>query len=305
MPASMVLAAAAVILSIPVLGWALAGNRNPGAAAVSRNLSLGRAAVTDLRQTLLEQSTRDRAFRPAVAALSHRARRLTPAAVVDRLEHRLVLAGSNEKAIERLLAAKLAGAIGGLMFGLLQLSKGFGAVPMLLAAVVVVGSWTLPDIVLLRRARERQARIQRSLPDVLDQITIAVEAGLGFDAALARVAAVGAGPLAVEIARGLQDVRLGIPRREALHKLLDRTDVADLRAFVHAVVQAEGYGVPVAQVLRVQSGELREKRRQRAEEQAMKVPVKIIFPLVFCILPTLFVVVLGPALVRLTRTGLG
>ncbi len=127
-----------------------------------------------------------------------------------------------------------------------------------------------------------------------------MEAGLGFDAALGRISRSGRGPLAAEIARLLQELRMGVPRAEALENLLERTDVPELRQFVHAVTQAETYGVPVTRVLRSQSVEQREKRRFRAEERAMKLPVKVIFPLVFCILPTLFIVVLGPAFVHLT-----
>jgi tight adherence protein C len=155
-----------------------------------------------------------------------------------------------------------------------------------------------PDVVLIGRAQARQQIIQRELPDVLDQITVSVEAGLGFDAALAQAGRNGKGPLAEELARTMQDVAIGVPRLKALAGLLERTDVPDLRHFVLAVKQAEQYGVPIAQVLRVQSTDLREKRRQRAEEQAMKIPVKIVFPLVFCILPALFVVILGPAGMR-------
>jgi tight adherence protein C len=136
----------------------------------------------------------------------------------------------------------------------------------------------------------------------MDQLTISVEAGLGFDAALARVSTAGQGPLAEELRRLLGEIKVGVPRREALRHLLDRTEVQELRHFVLALQQAEEYGLPVARVLRVQAAELRIKRRQRAEEQAMKVPVKIVFPLVLCIFPSLFVVLLGPAVIRVMRT---
>lgn len=162
----------------------------------------------------------------------------------------------------------------------------------------------VPDAILHARGRERQAAILKELPDTLDQLTISVEAGLGFDAALSRVAVSGTGPLAEELTRLLAEIKVGVPRSESLKKLLTRTDVYELRHFILALQQAEQFGLPVARVLRIQSGELRVKRRQRAEETAMKVPVKIVFPLVFCIFPALFVVLLGPAMIRVARVPL-
>ena len=178
----------------------------------------------------------------------------------------------------------------------------FGAFTLLVMASSI--GFLIPDAMVASRARERQSHIQRDLPDVLDQVTICVEAGLGFEAALTRAAG-GGGVLADELARTLQDIRFGMPRRIAMEKLLDRTDVADLRHFVVAIAQAERHGVPIAQVLRVQAAEVRQKRRQRAEESAAKVPVKIVFPLVFCIMPALFVVLVGPAGIRIANSSFG
>ncbi|MBT2500750.1 type II secretion system F family protein [Agromyces sp. ISL-38] len=157
------------------------------------------------------------------------------------------------------------------------------------------------DVLINSRAHDRQGAIQRSLPDTLDQMTIAVEAGLGFDAAMAKAGQNGRGPLAEELIRTLQDMSIGRTRRDAYLALEQRTNSEDLRRFVRAVQQADSYGVAVADVLRVQAGEMRIKRRQRAEEQAMKVPVKIVFPLVFCILPVLFIVIMTPAVIGLMR----
>ena len=126
-------------------------------------------------------------------------------------------------------------------------------------------------------------------------MTIAVEAGLGFESAMARAGSNGKGPLAEELVRTLQDIAVGQPRREAYLALAERTGVADLRRFIRAVVQADAYGISIADVLRTQAQEMRLKRRQRAEEKAMQIPVKVIFPLMLCILPTLFIVLLGPA----------
>jgi tight adherence protein C len=161
--------------------------------------------------------------------------------------------------------------------------------------------WFAPDLIIGRRADDRQREIERTLADALDQITVCVEAGLSFEAAVARIAD-GSGPLAEELSRVLQDIHIGIPRDGALANLLERTDVADIRSFVHAFSHGERYGIPIAKVLRAQSAEMRDKRRQRAEERAMKIPVKLVFPLTLCILPALFVVVAGPAVVRISHS---
>ncbi len=142
--------------------------------------------------------------------------------------------------------------------------------------------------------------MRRELPDAIDLLTISVEAGLAFDAALAQVARSSDGPLAKELFRVLQEMQLGTGRLDALRALADRTDVEELRIFVAAMVQADTFGIPIANVLRVQSKEMRVKRSQRAEEKAQQVPVKILFPLIFfCILPALFIVVMGPAGIKI------
>jgi tight adherence protein C len=141
--------------------------------------------------------------------------------------------------------------------------------------------------------------MRKDLPDALDMLTITVEAGLGFDAALSQVARNTEGPLAAEFFRVLQEMQIGMGRMDALRALSDRADLPELRGFITSMIQADAFGIPIANVLRVQAKEMRIKRSQRAEEQAMKVPVKILFPLIFCILPTLFVVVIGPGAVNI------
>jgi tight adherence protein C len=147
--------------------------------------------------------------------------------------------------------------------------------------------------------------MRRELPDALDLLSITVEAGLAFDAALSQVARNTTGPLADEFFRVLQEMQIGLGRTEALRALGDRANLPELRGFVTAMVQADAFGVPIANVLKVQARELRIKRSQRAEEQAQKVPVKILFPLIFCILPTLFVIVIGPAAISIIRNFKG
>jgi tight adherence protein C len=161
--------------------------------------------------------------------------------------------------------------------------------------------YALPDIVVRGRAAERQASILYELPDVLDQVTISIESGLGFEAALARVGANSKGPLGGEIARVVQDSRLGMSRRDAYQALSDRTDVDDLKRFLKAIVQAEEFGVSISKVVRTQTQELRTKRRQRAEEKAAKVALKLLFPMLACMFPVLFILILTPAIVNMGK----
>jgi tight adherence protein C len=305
MPVYVYLGAAMVCTAVIVLALSLHGARAPGQ-LVRSNLSNAPGGFTDLRALVLERPTSERVVRPAVTGLARAARRLTPRGMLESLEQRIHLAGVSERwPIERVLATKLVlGAVGAFL-GVVRFAAGPSGAAVLLGVAAATIGFLLPDVVLSARARERQELVQRELPDVLDQVTVCVEAGLGFEAALARAASTRNGPLGNELAHTLQDIGLGMPRRAALEQLLQRTDVADLRHFVAAIAQAERHGVPIAQVLRIQADELREKRRQRAEERAMKIPVKLVFPLILCILPALFVVLLGPAAIRIANSGFG
>lgn len=230
-----------------------------------------------------------------------------PSGYIAWLEKQLVHAGRPVGwSLNGLVVWKIMLAIGGVLFGLLFV---FGTGPQGWKVVLAVGAalmlFFLPDVMINSRAHDRQKAIQLSLPDVLDQMTIAVEAGLGFDAAMAKAARNGKGPLAEELIRVLQDMSIGRTRRDAFMELERRTSVEDLRRFIRAVIQADQYGVSIGDVLRVQAGEMRLKRKQRAEEQAMKVSVKILFPLVFCLLPVLFIVLLTPAAINMMTSFSG
>lgn len=231
--------------------------------------------------------------RPASVAL---AVRLTPGAVLSMLDRQHSRAGRPAGApMDRLLTLKLAWVPIALLLCVLVVA---GRAAPLLVVVTLLGSvivYFLPELLLLSRGQERDQRIQKELPDTLDQMLIGVEAGLGFDAAMTRTAGNGDGPLTDELTRTLQEIRMGRSRREAFEQLAERTHVADLRQFVRAILQADAYGISVTDVLRTQAGEMRLKRRQRAEEQAQKVPVKVLMPVMLCILPVLFIVVLAPA----------
>jgi tight adherence protein C len=224
----------------------------------------------------------------------------SPKGFVGWIERQIVFAGRPIGwSVPRLITWKVVLAVFGTVVGLLFV---FAGGPQPLKILLAVGGTTLlfflPDVLINSRAHDRQEAIKRSLPDTLDQMTIAVEAGLGFDAAMAKAARGGQGPLAEELIRVLQDMSIGRSRRDAFTELERRTNSEDLRRFIRAVVQADQYGVAIGDVLRVQSAESRLKRRQRAEEQAMKVAVKILFPLVFCLLPVLFIVLLTPAVIN-------
>jgi tight adherence protein C len=299
-PLSVWAAALSVTLSVPIHWYVLVADRVPGRRA-SRNLTAG-LAPDDVRGLEPAGSPITRLLQPLLGVLAGSARRLTPGGMLTSIEHRIELAGASWS-VERVLMWKL-GLGGGLLGGGLLWASGSGSsMDLVVALSGGVFGYLGPDTILARRARTRQLTIGNELPDMLDQLTICVESGLGFDAALARISRTGHGPLSMELTRLLQDLRIGVPRPDALGQLLERTDVAELRQFVHAVLQADTFGVPISRVLRSQAVEQREKRRFRAEERAMKLPVKVIFPLVFCILPVVFIVVLGPAYVHLT-TGI-
>lgn len=304
MPVQIVVAALAVAMSLPLLWWSLAGRRPPAPVrAVRAAGSLD--GQLDLRSIVLRAPARERAVLPAVRRLGGWARRMTPAGALAKLHHSLQLAGAPMAwPLERVLVLKLVlGAAGGIL-GALRLSQDRSALSVLLLAVLVAAGYWAPNLVLRSRGRARQKLIRRELADTLDQITISAEAGLGFDAAVARAARTGTGPLAAELRRVLQDIQVGTTRANALKHLEARTDVRELRLFIHAVMQAEGYGIPIAQVLRVQSAVLRDKRREEAEERAQKMSVKMLAPLIVCLLPALFVVLLGPAIIAITHSFL-
>jgi tight adherence protein C len=257
-------------------------------------------APGDLRARELAAPARTRLVFPGARRLGGLARRVTPAGVVDRLRLELDYAGNPRGwDAERILIAKLvlaaALAAGGFAFGAASASPGMALVLVFGGAFV---GWFGPEWVLRRRSEERQEEIATSLPDALDLLSITVEAGLGFDAAVQRVSREMGGPLGDELFRVVQEMRLGKSRADALRGLADRTNVDALKEFILAMIQAEVFGISVAQVLKVQAEELRTKRRQAVEEKAHKVPVKMIFPLILCILPATFVVLAGPAILR-------
>jgi tight adherence protein C len=257
---------------------------------------------SDLRNRELARPARERLLKPFYNGALGLTRRFTPAGARDAIRRKLVMAGSPFGwDPDRVLVAKVACLSGGVVLGLLFLALFSFPWPLRVLGFLAIGllGYWLPNLVLANAVQRRQAEIRSALADSIDLLTICVEAGLGFDAALAHVSKNTDGPLADEFYRTLQEVQLGRSRNEAMRNLADRSNVPELRAFVLAMVQADIFGVSVANVLRIQAKDMRVKRRQLAEERAMKVPIKVLFPVLFCIFPALFVVILGPAIMRI------
>ncbi len=292
-----IVAAAAVALSIPLLWYSVSSTRQK---ENTLNLAPDGRQMADMRQLILDQGAGTRLVHPGLRTLAYRLREMSPIGRIERLDRKIELAGlTHTWSVDRVLLLKFFLTAGMVLLGLGPLRSAPSSLLLvpLLASIV----YFLPNAVISNRAEKRQADILRELPDTLDQVTMAVEAGMGFEGAIDRVASAGEGPMAHELLRFLREMQLGVPRTEALRNLADRTDVDDLRSFVFAVIQSENYGLPMAQVLRVQAAELRDKRRNRAEERALKLPVLLIFPLAFGIFPALFIVLLGPAMIRVYR----
>jgi tight adherence protein C len=248
-----------------------------------------------------QESMRDRAA-PAAAQISSLGRLFTPKGAVAKLQVWLDYAGNPVGwPPARVMEMQGVGLIGGaVIFFLLSLVFGAGFLGIILWIVIgaVIGFW-VPFFVVFDLGQRRQDQIRREVPDAIDLITLSVEAGLGFDAAISQVAHTMPGPLARELSRVLSEMQMGARRADALRALGARTRVVELRTIATSIVQASELGVPISTVLREQSKEMRIKRRMNAEERANKVGVKIIFPLILCLLPALFLVVLGPGIVRI------
>jgi tight adherence protein C len=301
----LILGGALVVLAI-VLVSAAAGTTAGGQAVsgVERSVALVQALTNAPKELTKEydESFADRIMAPLQGRASKLAKRLSGRDAPERIRKRLDVAGNPVGwTVERVQAGKVIGAI--TMFlvsvALTQvIGPGFTVRLVWIVGATVVG-WFGPNLYLYQKVYDRSNRMQRDLPDAIDLMTISVESGLAFDAAVQQVARNTEGPLADEFSRVLREMQIGQGRAEALRGLAERTEVDDVKSFVTSMVQADSFGIPIANVLRIQSSEMRTKRRQRAEEKAQKVPVKITIPLIFCILPCLFIAVMGPAVIHI------
>ena len=303
MPIYIYLSALGIIGSIPLLIWAFGGVL--AQRRVSASTLTPTTVRTDLRDTVLARPATERLLDPLVERLAGFSRRLAPSGARRSLDLKIQQAGfAGRVSLDSVLVAKTAllAVFGGL--GTLTWLAGPSVARLVLALLLGTLAWFAPDLILYGRAVERQRRLGEELPEVLDQMTVTVEAGLAFEAALARVVQEGGTALSEEFGRALQDIRLGVPRERALMRVIERNNSRDLKHFVLALSQADRLGVPLANVLRVLADEMREQRRTLAQEKAMKVPAKLVFPVVLCVLPALFVAILGPAFVRLFHDGI-
>jgi tight adherence protein C len=261
--------------------------------------------IQDVRDQEMLAPISERVVNPAVEAFAALAQRFTPQGYRDRVARKLVLGGNAQTvSVDQILVWKLVGLMSGLVYLPLVL-LGLGLTGLIAFVFVVVlwgASFMLPDVYLARAIDARRHAIAVQLPDILDLLVISVEAGLGFEQALERTTSAVPGPLSDEFRRMLRETNFGSSRADALRSMGERCDVPELRTFVVAMLQADTFGVSIVRILRSQADEMRVRRKLRAQAKAQKLPVKMLFPLVFCIFPSIFVVILGPAMIQLTHT---
>jgi tight adherence protein C len=296
-----VFAAAAVLLI--TYGLATSGSKD----AVQQRLEQLIVQPKSLEEMELQAPLFERTLRPLVQRIARVASRGDQGGLIARQDLKLEragypggLRGADWIGVKLLFTFLIGG-------GLAVLLLGTGQVQLALLGGVggAALGYMLPEFWLGSRGRKRSFEMVLQLPDALDLLTISVEAGLGFDAALAKVVEKMEGPLVMEFRQALAEIRMGRSRKDALRDVVARADAQPISNFIGAIVQAEQLGVPIAKVLQIQSQQLRVERRQRAEEAAAKAPVKMLFPMVGCIFPTIFIVILGPAVVTVLKgTGI-
>ena len=299
------LALGLLALAVGVGLWTVLSSADEKATVRASLRQLDGYEVDNVRDQELLKPMKDRTIAPIMDRLVGIGKRFTPDGYTDKVRTRLTASGNTSPdAVDRFIAIKVVGfALTPvaliLVFGVLGYSGMKGLLMAgLLGAVMIYG----PDAILNRRVEERQREIKEKLPDVLDLLVISVEAGLGFEQALDRTVSSVPGALTQEFARMLGEVRAGSSRAQAMRAMEKRTDVPELRSFVLAILQADTFGVSIGRVLRAQADEMRIKRRQMAQEKAQKAPVKMMIPMVFCVFPALFVVVIGPAIINIKET---
>jgi tight adherence protein C len=261
----------------------------------------------NMREQEMLKSIQERVITPVVLRLAALFARFTPAGYSQSVRERLIQAGNPAGLdVDRFMTLKVFGAVSILFwpwfaFKFAELGGFYG---LIVTGLLWGISFFGPDVFVQRKSDQRQYEIATRLPDVLDLLVISVEAGLGFEQAIDRTVEAVPGPLADEFRRMLQETRMGATRAEALRAMDERTQVPELRSFILAMLQADTFGVSIGRILRAQAEDMRIRRRQRAQEAAQKAPVKMLFPLIFCIFPSLFVVILGPAVLQITKAGL-
>jgi len=296
-PLAVWLSAASLVAALRMTWYVVATGRQTKSA---RQL-LNRPGGPSLRDFTLDRTAgAERLADGLLDRLRELGRRLTPVGFAVETDRRIGRAGmTGQWSADRWIAMK--GLLSLSVFFLLFILAVARSAPVLImiAASLAALSFFIPDLVLVRRGANREAEIQRQLGDILDQVLIAVEAGASLDSALERISSGSEGPLQSEFRRVLQDIAFGMSRKEALQSMIERTTLPELRTLLTAMSQSEEHGLAIGQILRVQASEIRDKRHRRAEEAALKVPVKIVFPLILCILPCLMSIIMGPAVVTI------
>src|SRR4051794_26781566 len=296
------LAVLGIGLAIGLAIYALAIQADERATVRSSLRQLEGYEVENVRDQELLNPLRDRALVPALQRLTDLGRRFTPVGYVDKVRMKFVYAGeANADAVDRYLATQVLGIAVALVVCVFAIVSFTGMLRLAVVGLVLMLGILGPSATLNRRVAERQHQLRIKLPDILDLLTISVEAGLGFEQALDRTVAAVPGPLSQEFARMLGEVRAGSSRADAMRAMEARCNVPEVRSFVLAILQADTFGVSIGRVLRAQADEMRVKRRQLAQERAQKAPVKMLIPMVFCIFPALFVIVLGPAVINIYK----
>ncbi len=261
--------------------------------------------VESVRDKELLAPIAERALAPVLAGLTKLGKRFTPVGYVGQVRVKLISAGEGDQAaFDRFMAVRVITVVAAPVAAYLAYSYApvGGLGQLMIVGLALLACILGPDAVLNRKVEERQYEIRRKLPDVMDLLVISVEAGLGFEQALDRTVAAVPGALSEEFSRMLGEVRAGATRADAMRALDARTNLPEIRSFVLAILQADTFGVSIGRVLRAQADEMRIKRRQLAQERAQKAPVKMLIPMVFCIFPALFVIVLGPAAINISNT---
>lgn len=260
----------------------------------------------NLADERLNLPLRERVLNPLLKSTGKRLQRLAPSSLKDGMGGKLAMAGLKVTP-EQYAGWHVVGAMIGLGFGLLLslMSTSAAAMRLMTCILLALAGGAFPGLLLRSKIQQRQRKIVQDLPDALDLLTVSVKAGLGFDSAVLRVTEKMKGPLSQELGKVLHEVKAGIMRKDALRSMAERTGVKELQAFVGTMIQADQLGVSISNVLQIQSDSLREERRQAAEEKAMKAPVKMLFPLVIFIFPTLFIVLLGPAMLQILASFAG
>jgi len=298
-----------LLLALASLGFAvyLAGEiatlparQRQGSIRRAANYGRSRRAVNPF---VVNAGFRERALGPAATAVARAVLRVSPRSTVESINMKLHAAGLGRRlSPTAFLAAKGILAAGGFGAGVLAgAGDGASGKALLVAFALAFTGFMFPDTIVTFRARSRRERIQAELPDALDLLAVSVEAGLGFDGAITKLTEHMHGPLAEEFALTLGEMRIGESRQEALKKMGDRVNSPAMAAFTRAVIQADQLGISLGRILRLQAAEARNRRQATAEERAMKAPIKMLFPTVIFIFPAMFIVILGPAFLNLSK----